>query len=262
LVAKTAGEFDHGGFAEENGSGVVQVLDDRGVVVEDLIHVGLGAPGGGNIFHREKIFGGVRDAVERAPVMATMDFFFGSLRLIEGDRVGDASVGVELGSEFSAALEIALGEFDRRKLLGLNLLGEFADGGKKDRFFKHARWRSILFGCGERFGLRLAFNERFQIESRGVAILQIEFANAFEGGLKIGAHFLDIGFLRVIEMASVETEELLVARVGFELTLWGELGGGASGLRARRRRQKGFGWRESSGCGNDGGTMSELSAGQ
>ena len=58
--------------------------------------------------------------------MTAMNFFFGGLGLLESEGIGDAGVGVELGAELLAALEIAFGEFDRRKLLGLNLFGQFS----------------------------------------------------------------------------------------------------------------------------------------
>ena len=95
--------------------------------------------------------------------------------------------------------------------------------------------------------------------------MQIKFANAFESGLKVGAHFLDGGFLRFVEMAAVEAEDLLVAGIHFELAFRGELGGGAGGLGRNgpgRPSQERFGWRESSSGRNNGGTMSELSAGE
>lgn len=76
--------------------------------------------------------------------MSAMNFFFGSLRLLEGEGIGDAGVGVEFGAELLAALEIAFRKFDGRKLLGLNLFGQFSNGGVKDGFFEHARAQDFL----------------------------------------------------------------------------------------------------------------------
>lgn len=102
--------------------------------------------------------------------------------------------------------------------------------------------------------LSVALDERFQVEGRGVAVLQNKFADFFEGGLEIGAGFLNGGLLRVIEAVAVEGEDLLVAGIGFELAFGREL---RCGL-----REKGFGGGQGRGGGDGGGATSKLPAGK
>lgn len=97
-------------------------------------------------------------------------------------------------------------------------------------------------------------DERFQVEGRGVAVLQIKFADFFEGGLEIGAGFFDGALLRVIEAVAVEGEDLLVAGIGFELAFGRELRGGLG--------EEGFGGCEGRGRGDGGGATSKLPAGK
>ena len=141
LIAEAAGKFDHRRFADQDGAHVIQVIDHGGVVVEDLIGERFRAPGCGDILDGEQVFGGVRNAVKRAAIVAAMDFFFGGLGLFHRESFGDAGVGVEPGAELLAAFEIAFGEFDGGELLGGNLFGEFANRGVKDRFFEHSGFR-------------------------------------------------------------------------------------------------------------------------
>jgi hypothetical protein len=102
--------------------------------------------------------------------------------------------------------------------------------------------------------LSIALDERFQVEGRGVAVLQIKFADFFEGGLEISASFLDGALLRVIEAVAVEGEDLLVAGIDFELALGREL---RCGL-----REEGFGVCEGRGGGDGGGAASKLPSGK
>src|SRR6202035_5434785 len=55
-VAHSSREFDHGGFTEENGADAVEMLDNGGVVVENLAGVWFRAPGAGHAFYGEQIF--------------------------------------------------------------------------------------------------------------------------------------------------------------------------------------------------------------
>ena len=158
-VAQAAGEFDHGGFAEEDGSDVVEMIDHRGVVVEDLIGERFCAPGSGNALYGKKIFGGIGNAVERAAIMAAVDFFLGGVCLIEREIGSEARVGVEFWAQGFAAGQIAFGEFDGRDLLGLDFFGEFTDGGVEDRFAEHRPSLQDFF-AGEAAGVSDFFFSR------------------------------------------------------------------------------------------------------
>ncbi len=67
-VAAAAGEFHHGEFAGEHGARAGELVDDRGVVIEDLAGVGLGAPGGGLSGEGEQILDAVGDALQGAAI--------------------------------------------------------------------------------------------------------------------------------------------------------------------------------------------------
>lgn len=102
--------------------------------------------------------------------------------------------------------------------------------------------------------LFIALDERFQVKSRGVAVLQIKFADFFEGRLEVGTGFFDGGLLRVVEAVAVEREDLLVAGIGFELAFGRELRWGLG--------EKGFGGGKGRGGRNDGGATGKLPAGK
>jgi hypothetical protein len=66
VVAEAARKLDHRQFRDEHRAGVREPLDDRRVVVEDLIAIGLGAPRRRDAFRREEILHAIRNAEERA----------------------------------------------------------------------------------------------------------------------------------------------------------------------------------------------------
>ena len=88
--------------------------------------------------------------------------------------------------------------------------------------------------------LRLLFtlDERLEVEGRRVAIFQIKFADFFEGGLQVSAHFFDVGLLRVVQVVAIKTENLLVAGIGFELAFGRELAARSVRSAARRRMRR------------------------
>ncbi len=72
------------------------MFDDRGVVVEDLVFVGLRAPGGWDALRRKQIFCGVGNSVQRAAIVAALDLFVGGFGFGEGNFRRETGVGVEL----------------------------------------------------------------------------------------------------------------------------------------------------------------------
>ena len=84
-VAQAPGQFDHGRLSDQDGAHVFQMLDHRGVEVENLIGKGLGAPGRGDSADRQEIFGGVRNSVKGPAIVAAVNFFLGGLGLFEGN---------------------------------------------------------------------------------------------------------------------------------------------------------------------------------
>src|SRR5260221_4184512 len=115
------------------------MFDDRGVVIENLIFVGLGSPSCRKTLHSEQIFCGVGNSVQRAAIVTAPDLFFGGFGFGEGDFRCEAGIGVEPGLEFFGAVEIGLGEIDWRKRLGLKALGEFAGGEEEDVGAEHGQ---------------------------------------------------------------------------------------------------------------------------
>ena len=67
-VAAAAGEFHHREFAGEHGARAGELVDHRGVVIEDLAGVGLGAPGGGLSGEGEQILDAVGNALQQAAI--------------------------------------------------------------------------------------------------------------------------------------------------------------------------------------------------
>src|SRR5215472_11687209 len=103
------------------------MLDDRGVVIEDLIGVRFGAPSGRHALGGKQIFCSVWNAVQWAAVVAASDFLLRGFGLLEGEFRREASISVEARPKFFGAVEKVFGEVDRRKLLGLNAGCEFGD---------------------------------------------------------------------------------------------------------------------------------------
>ena len=67
-------------------------LDDRGVVIEDLGRIRLGAPGGGLPGVGQQILDAVRNALQGAAVALALEFLIDILRLLQRFlREGSAS---------------------------------------------------------------------------------------------------------------------------------------------------------------------------
>src|SRR5271169_2399449 len=144
---------------------MVQVLDDRGVVVEDLTGERLRTPGCRYLFYRENIFGGVGDSMKRAAVVSPVNFFFCRLSLFERECGGDPRVGVQFRPKFFTSLEVAFGKLDGRKLLGHYLFGQFSNGCVKNGFLQHS-WAPIKTSLRVR-GVLASYRARPVASNRG-----------------------------------------------------------------------------------------------
>src|SRR5216684_9259845 len=103
------------------------MFDDGGVVVEDLSGVGFRAPGAWHAFYSEEIFCGVRNSVERAAIVAVLNFFFSRLGLRQGNFRSQAGVGVVAGAELLAAVAKILRQRHRRKFFSFDAFRELRD---------------------------------------------------------------------------------------------------------------------------------------
>ena len=119
-IAHSARELDHRGFSEHHRAHAAQMIDHGRVVIEYLVRIRLGAPCRRKSFDCEQVFCGERNPVQRASVVAALDFLFRCLRLFEGNLRRQEGIGVIARPELLAAIEVDLCQFDGRELLRLN----------------------------------------------------------------------------------------------------------------------------------------------
>ena len=106
----------------------MQPRDHRRIVIEVLALATLGTPLGRRIGGGEQVLGAVRNAMQRTAPVAARDLVRGLPRFgarAFGHGVRDA---IELRAVAVDALEIALGEIDRRQLARADQLRQFIDG--------------------------------------------------------------------------------------------------------------------------------------
>src|SRR6266849_1364403 len=120
------------------------MLDDRGVVIENLIGIGFRAPCAWHAFYGEQIFCGIGDSVQRPAIVSIVNFFFRGLGLGQRDFWSQSRVGVVAGAELFAAVEKILCQLHRRKLLRFNTFRKFRDG-QESQFFRGHRSSSGYF---------------------------------------------------------------------------------------------------------------------
>ena len=129
IVARDAvGPFMQTGLADHHGSGGGQLLDDGAVEIGDEVVHDLRTDGGLDALGVEEIFGGVRNAVELAAVVARLDFLLGLPRLCEGVFGGDGDEGVQAGLPFFDEVQQVLSEFDGGEFASLDSGSEIRDG--------------------------------------------------------------------------------------------------------------------------------------
>jgi hypothetical protein len=130
-VAEAAGELDHGRFAEQHGAGFGQSLDDGRVFGQLLFRQRRRAPRRRIPADREQIFGGVRDAVQRAAPIAGGDLVGRAVRLMEREVARDRDPRVLLVVERLGAIEVRGREVDGRQRFRAQLLGQLVHAGEE-----------------------------------------------------------------------------------------------------------------------------------
>jgi len=80
-VAHSASEFNHRGFAKQDGADAIQVLNHRRIVIENLRCIRFRAPSAWDPFYGEEIFCRIGDSVQRAAIVPALDFLFRGLGL-------------------------------------------------------------------------------------------------------------------------------------------------------------------------------------
>src|SRR6266436_2683354 len=143
------------------------MFDDGGVVTENLRGVGFRAPRAWQAFYGEEIFCGVGNSVQRATIVAIVNFFFGGLGLGQGDFRSQASVGVVAGTELCAAVEKILRQLHRRKLFRFDALREFRDG-QESQFFRGHRCPQGCVSASGVFPTRVFSSGFFSRSSSGL----------------------------------------------------------------------------------------------
>jgi hypothetical protein len=71
-------------FPQQDHTSLRQALDDRGVGSSDVILQQVGASGGRQTFNVEKVLGSIRNPVQGAHILASLQGQFRSLRLGQG----------------------------------------------------------------------------------------------------------------------------------------------------------------------------------
>src|SRR2546421_9250536 len=99
VVTEAARQLDHGQFGDQDSPGGAELMDHSGVVIEDLLAVGLGSPGGRDAPGGEKVLGAVGDAVQQPAVTAGADLPVGGLGLLEGALARDGDNSAEPGPD-------------------------------------------------------------------------------------------------------------------------------------------------------------------
>ena len=113
------------------------MVDHGSVVIENLVRVGFGSPGCGYSFDGEEILGSVRDAVQGAAIVPSMNFLFRGMCLFQRQIWSQPRISIQFRAEFLAARKVAFRQFDGRQLLGFDALGQLTDGFVENRFSQH-----------------------------------------------------------------------------------------------------------------------------
>src|SRR6266404_3553112 len=190
------------------------MVDDGGVVIENLVGVGLRAPSGRKAFYRKQVFHGVRDAMKRAAIVAALNLFFSRFCLSERDLRSQPRISIEARAKLLATVQISLRQFHWGKFLGFDASSKFADSEIEEFFSRHSfrssgiLWRSRWFTrSSHRRRFLFAFHQWPQIERRPVPVFRRVGTQAIEHRLRFLAQSAQIGFLGVGKSAAVFAED-------------------------------------------------------
>ena len=136
-VAQAAGQLDHRRFAQQHRARLVQLVDDRGVVIEALVLVRLCPPRCGISLHGQQIFRRIGNSVQRPAVVALVDFFFRLARLLQREFGRQRGVGIQLRAILPAALEVSLSKLDRRQTVRVEAIAQLAHAEIEDILADH-----------------------------------------------------------------------------------------------------------------------------
>ena len=148
VVPHASRELDHRELAQEHRPRLVEALDDRGVVVEDLLPVGLRAPGGGNALRGQEILGPVRDAVEGTAVLAREQLLVRAVGLGESELARHRHHGAQARADRLQPPQVAFGQLHRGEPARPERGPEVAHRREEDVLGDHLR--ASLFGRAEK----------------------------------------------------------------------------------------------------------------
>src|SRR6266508_82574 len=127
VVPHAARELDHRKLGRQDGPGLLETLDDRRVVTELLVAVGLGAPGRRHRLRGEQVLSAVGNAVEQPAPAPGADLLFGFAGAVERFRAGEGRDGVQLSAFCLEPLERNFGQGDGRDRLRADTSSELGD---------------------------------------------------------------------------------------------------------------------------------------
>jgi hypothetical protein len=114
----------HRELAEDDGAGLHELRGDRRVLAGHVLGEHLRAAGHPNAGHRDQVFQGDRDAVERTPALAPRQLGVGGPGLCERAIRRDGDVRLEHGVVLLDPAQVRLGRFDGRDAPRPDRLGD------------------------------------------------------------------------------------------------------------------------------------------
>ena len=154
--------------------------------------------------------------MQRATVVAALDFFFRCLGLFDGSLRHQVGVGVKSRSEPLAAVEICVRQIDGREFLRFQTFRQLSYRQMINLFARHSRRSSgILRRIGRllcrrrRRGLLFPFHQWFQVKPRPISVVRRKRPQTIERWLCFSGQSPDIGFLGVSKPVAVLGEDSL-----------------------------------------------------
>ena len=110
-------------------------------MVEHLMPIGRGSPGGGNAAGGEQVLRAVRDSVQRPAVLAAADLLLRGPRLAQRRGAHQGHDGVIAAAEPLQAIEAGAGELHRREPPRAEASAELADRKEERAGIEHQAWK-------------------------------------------------------------------------------------------------------------------------
>ena len=202
IDAVAGGEFAHVELAEQDCAGVFEVGDYGCVVIGYVGGEDLGAAGGEDARGVELVLDGDGDAVERAAMFASGDFFLCLLRGGEGVVAADGDVAVELAVDAVDSFQVGFDGFNGGDFLSLNQSAEGRGGQEGDGF--GCSLACLLIGVDDWQGFHL-------VETRGIQVVE-----KLLQSVDVVGYFSKVGFLKIQPGGLAQGPDFFFCQIGHE----------------------------------------------